>query len=281
MVEQRRRCAQRCIGWHARRATSPRSASSRNCRWRRARRAARRRPSAAGLSNPTRPLPCRSSAPPHGSQSTGSGAYNSCPLQPPLAGGGGGGGGDAGRSSESQQQAKREAAEAEKQPQDQAQPLGSRSRRAQGRGKSRKESRANTRARTRACMLPSPGRMGASQQLTARLMSRCVGRNYSEHGAEMRALVRPPTTWTILQNDDPNHLGMRCNAFPEHQMALITSGCVPFRATPPGTSESRRSSSSSRVTPANASYPLPFLCPGALVPSKHGGGVLTRGQRAG
>ena len=22
----------------------------------------------------------------------------------------------------------------------------------------------------------------------------------------------PPTTWTILQNDDPNHLGMRCNA---------------------------------------------------------------------
>ena len=29
--------------------------------------------------------------------------------------------------------------------------------------------------------------------------------------------------------DDPNHLGMRCIALPEHQMALITSGCVPFR----------------------------------------------------
>ena len=33
-------------------------------------------------------------------------------------------------------------------------------------------------------------------------------------------------TWTILQNDDSNHLGLRCNAFPEHQMALITSGCL-------------------------------------------------------
>ena len=30
-------------------------------------------------------------------------------------------------------------------------------------------------------------------------------------------------TWTILQNDDPNHIGLRCNAIHEHQMALITS----------------------------------------------------------
>ena len=37
----------------------------------------------------------------------------------------------------------------------------------------------------------------------------------------------PPTTWTILQNNDPNHLGLRCNALPEHQMALIYLGmCV-------------------------------------------------------
>ena len=28
---------------------------------------------------------------------------------------------------------------------------------------------------------------------------------------------------------DPNHLGLRCSALPEHQMALITSGCVPSR----------------------------------------------------
>ena len=35
--------------------------------------------------------------------------------------------------------------------------------------------------------------------------------------------------WTVLQNDGPNHLGLRCNALPAHQMARITSGCVPFR----------------------------------------------------
>ena len=29
--------------------------------------------------------------------------------------------------------------------------------------------------------------------------------------------------------DDPSHLGMRCIALPEHQIGLITSGCVPFR----------------------------------------------------
>ena len=33
--------------------------------------------------------------------------------------------------------------------------------------------------------------------------------------------------WTILQNYGPNHLGLRYNALPEHQMALITSVCVP------------------------------------------------------
>ena len=27
----------------------------------------------------------------------------------------------------------------------------------------------------------------------------------------------PHTTWTILQDDGPNHLGLRCNAFPGHQ----------------------------------------------------------------
>ena len=42
--------------------------------------------------------------------------------------------------------------------------------------------------------------------------------------------VRDLTTWTILQNDDPNHLGMRCNALPGHKMAPITSGCVPSGA---------------------------------------------------
>ena len=44
-----------------------------------------------------------------------------------------------------------------------------------------------------------------------------------------RCTVRYHTTWTILQNDDANNLALRCNAFHEHQMALITSGCVPSR----------------------------------------------------
>ena len=35
-----------------------------------------------------------------------------------------------------------------------------------------------------------------------------------------------PATWTALQQDGPNHLGLRCNELPEHQMALIASGCV-------------------------------------------------------
>ena len=29
--------------------------------------------------------------------------------------------------------------------------------------------------------------------------------------------------------EGPSHLGLRCNALPEHHMALITSGRVPFR----------------------------------------------------
>ena len=40
---------------------------------------------------------------------------------------------------------------------------------------------------------------------------------------------RRPARWTILQHDGPNHLGLLYNALPGHQMALIASGCVPFR----------------------------------------------------
>ena len=32
-----------------------------------------------------------------------------------------------------------------------------------------------------------------------------------------------PTTWTVLQQDGPNHLGLWHNVLSEHQMALITS----------------------------------------------------------
>ena len=51
-------------------------------------------------------------------------------------------------------------------------------------------------------------------------------------GCAARAhLVRGPKTRTILQKHGPNHLGLRYNELPEHQMALITSGCVPSRCT--------------------------------------------------
>ena len=42
--------------------------------------------------------------------------------------------------------------------------------------------------------------------------------------------VSPPTTWTILEQDGPNHLDCDAMRLREHQMALITSDCVPFRA---------------------------------------------------
>ena len=38
-----------------------------------------------------------------------------------------------------------------------------------------------------------------------------------------------PTTWTTIQQNGPHHLGLWHIALPEHQMALINSGCVPFR----------------------------------------------------
>ena len=54
----------------------------------------------------------------------------------------------------------------------------------------------------------------------------------AQFAAAVRKLVRgagAPTTWTIIQQDGPNHLGLWCNMLPEYQMAAITSGCVPFR----------------------------------------------------
>ena len=48
-------------------------------------------------------------------------------------------------------------------------------------------------------------------------------------GFDTETQVRAPITWTILQNDGPDHLGLRCGALTEHQMALITSDCAPSR----------------------------------------------------
>ena len=47
--------------------------------------------------------------------------------------------------------------------------------------------------------------------------------------ANKKRAVRVPATWTILQQDGPNHLGLWHNVLPGHQIALITSGCVPCR----------------------------------------------------
>ena len=35
------------------------------------------------------------------------------------------------------------------------------------------------------------------------------------------------SSWTILQKHGPYHLGLWYNMLPWHQMALVTSGCVP------------------------------------------------------
>ena len=42
------------------------------------------------------------------------------------------------------------------------------------------------------------------------------------------AKVRDPARWTILQQDGPDHLGFWYKALPEHQVALIASGCVAY-----------------------------------------------------
>ena len=39
--------------------------------------------------------------------------------------------------------------------------------------------------------------------------------------------VRDPHNMDCFQKDGSDHLGLWYNALPEHQMALITSGCVP------------------------------------------------------
>ena len=49
-------------------------------------------------------------------------------------------------------------------------------------------------------------------------------------GLAVLDMVRAPTTWTVLQHDGPDHLGLWHNALPEHQMALITSDCDGMRS---------------------------------------------------
>ena len=51
--------------------------------------------------------------------------------------------------------------------------------------------------------------------------------------------------WTILQKDGPTYLGLWHNVLPEHQMALITSGCAPSRMSTSGTRPRGRSARAS------------------------------------
>ena len=50
-----------------------------------------------------------------------------------------------------------------------------------------------------------------------------------EFNVKYAAQVRDPIAWTITRHEGPNHLGLWCDALPEHQMALITSDCAPSR----------------------------------------------------
>ena len=65
--------------------------------------------------------------------------------------------------------------------------------------------------------------MGIHEHRMALIASECAPFRF--HDSEL-LVVREPTTMTALQKDGPNHLGLRHNVLPAHQMALTTSGCV-------------------------------------------------------
>ena len=58
----------------------------------------------------------------------------------------------------------------------------------------------------------------------------CAAGSAAPHRNMAACTVWDPTIWTVLQHDGPDYLGLWYNALPEHQMALIASGCVPFRS---------------------------------------------------
>ena len=68
-----------------------------------------------------------------------------------------------------------------------------------------------------------------------------------------------PTTWTILQQDGPYHPGLWYNVLPEHQMALITSGCAPCSRSP------------SRPGPPQPGRQAPGRCSRSTEPSPRSG----------
>ena len=71
--------------------------------------------------------------------------------------------------------------------------------------------------------------------------------------AEVESEVRDPTTWTIFQQNGPNHLGLWYNVLPGHQTALTTSGCVPRSR--PNRSTRPKATSTATHTTATATTP--------------------------
>ena len=75
---------------------------------------------------------------------------------------------------------------------------------------------------------PPASRRTSWMRMTTRGSRRCVSpRDPRSRAARQLSMRGPPTPWTILQQDGLNHLGLWYGALPEHQMALITSGCAP------------------------------------------------------
>ena len=73
-----------------------------------------------------------------------------------------------------------------------------------------------------------PARTGASSPMSMSMDQAGPRSNTAMGEYDARTdQVRDPTTWTILQQNGPNHLGLWYNVLPEHQIALITHDCVP------------------------------------------------------
>ena len=70
------------------------------------------------------------------------------------------------------------------------------------------------------------------QVLTDQFEEATAEKNAAIATAEKTQVRAPSQHGLSSTKDDPSHLRLRCNALPEHQMALITSGCVPFRPRP-------------------------------------------------
>ena len=91
----------------------------------------------------------------------------------------------------------------------------------------------------------------------AGLAAACSPQQVAPPGIMQRSAIAiaAPTTWTVLQKNGPNHLGLWYNMLPWHQMAPVTSDCLAANArgrrrwrswSGAGSTASSRSTSSSK-----------------------------------